>query len=214
MTRSGHPATSPRSYLETAACIGILVAVNAAVSWKLFVTEYLVYLGSIEAAYIGLSRYVIQHPWDLTWFPLWYGGVPYENTYPPLTHIVVAIVAWLGGSSPALAHHIVGAAAYCLGPLTLFALAFRLSRDRLASFVAALAYSLVSPSALLIGAVAGDLGTAWGPRRLQALVVYGEGPHMVALALLPLAALALVERSRIRSLPGFTSRPWRWQRFL
>ena len=191
MTQDGNPLRHWPLSRETCACVGVLVAVNAAVSWKLFVTEYLVYLGSIEAAYVGLSRYVIEHPWDLVWFPLWYGGVPYENTYPPLTHIVVAIVAWLGGISPALAHHVVGATMYCLGPVTLFALAFRLSRDRLASFAAALVYSLVSPSALLIGGVARDLGTPWGPRRLQAQVVYGEGPHLVALALLPLAVLAL-----------------------
>ena len=183
------PHQSP--YQKTAACAGILLAVNAVASWRLFFAEYLVYLGSIDAAYIALGRYVIEHPWDLSWFPLWYGGVPYENTYPPLMHIVVAIVAWLGGLSPALSHHIVGAAAYCLGAVTLFALAYRLSRDRLTSVVAALVYSLVSPAALLIGAVAGDLGTAWGPRRLHALVVYGEGPHIVGLALLPLAVVAL-----------------------
>ncbi len=100
------PHQSP--YQKTAACAGILLAVNAVASWRLFFAEYLVYLGSIDAAYIALGRYVIEHPWDLSWFPLWYGGVPYENTYPPLMHIVVAIVAWLGGLSPALSHHIVG----------------------------------------------------------------------------------------------------------
>ena len=39
--------------------------------------------------------------------------------------------------------------------------------------------------------LAQDIGDVWGPRRLHALAVYGEGPHVTALALLPVAILAL-----------------------
>ena len=43
-------------------------------------------MGSIEAAYIGLARYIANHLGELSWFPLWYGGIPYADTYPPLLH--------------------------------------------------------------------------------------------------------------------------------
>ena len=183
------PKLSPGG--RTALCVGALLALNALICHKLFVTEYLPYMGSIEGAYIGLSRYILEHFPDLTWFPLWYGGIPYENTYSPLLHLVVAAVAWLSGASPALAHHATGAAVYCLGPVTLFCLAYYLSRDRVTSFVAGLAYSLLSPSMFLMPSLATDLGTVWGPRRLQALVIYGDSPHLASLMLIPLAIIAL-----------------------
>ena len=176
-----------------------LLALNVYIAARTFVCEYIPSMGSIEAAYISLARYILDHPFDLTWFPLWYAGVPYENTYPPLMHLTTAAVAWLGDVSPAHAHHIVGGAMYCMGPVTLFWLALRLSGRLVPSFCAGLLYSLLSPSAFLIADIAQDIGGVWGPRRLHALAFYGEGPHVTALALLPVAILAVdyaLERRR------------------
>ena len=187
------------SVLRSAGCALALLALNVYIAARAFVCEYIPRMGSIEAAYIALARYVLEHPFDLTWFPLWYAGVPYENTYPPLMHLMTAVVAWLGNFSPAHAHHIVGGAMYCLGPVTLFWLALRLSGRFVTSFCAGLLYSLLSPSAFLIANIAEDIGGVWGPRRLHALAFYGEGPHVTALALLPVAILALdyaLERRR------------------
>ena len=36
-----------------------------------------------------------------------------------------------------------------------------------------------------------DMGSLFGPRRFQALVPYGEGPHILSLALLPVALVTL-----------------------
>lgn len=179
------------AHAGSAADVLVLVALNALLCWRLLLIEYLDQMGSIEGAYIGLSRWIMERPGELGWFPLWYGGIPYQNTYPPLLHFLVAATAALLNVSPARAHHLVGGVAYILGPVTLYWLARTLSCDRLRSLLAALAYSLVAPSGLLIPAVAQDMGTAFGPRRLQALVVYGEGPHVLSLALLPLTVLAL-----------------------
>jgi hypothetical protein len=179
----------------------LLAGVNAFICRRLFLTEYLDRMGSIEAAYIGLSRWILEHPLDLTWFPLWYGGIPFQNAYPPLLHSIVALAAAALSVTPALAHHLVGAAAYCLGPITLYWLASTLSGRRGLSLAAALGYSLLSPSAMLVPAIARDLGTVFGPRRLHALVAYGEGPHVMALALLP-AALVLLHRALEQFKPG------------
>ena len=148
-------------------------------------------MGSIEGAYISISRYALENPEGLTWFPLWYGGIPYQNSYPPLLHLLVAAFAGVTGLSAALAYHAITALMYCLGPVTLFWMSYRLSGARAASFGAALLYSLFSPSTILMPSVLGDLGTALGPRRLQALVYWGEGPHVTAMTLLPVAIVAL-----------------------
>lgn len=176
-----------------------LFVLNALVCRELFFLEYSKFLGSIEAAYIGISRYAIAHPFEWDWFPLWYGGVPYHNTYPPLLHLIVAAVAWLAGISPALSHHAVTAAFYALGPVTLYLLVLELSRKRGASLLAALACSLFSPAPVLASSLRAWAGTPLWPTRLQALLVYGDGPHIASVTLLPVAILALhwaVERRR------------------
>jgi len=179
------------SALRTAGCAALLVAINVWICGELFRSEYTRHLGSIEAAYVAISRWVLENWRDLTWFPLWYGGIPFQNSYPPLLHLTVAGVAALGGFSPALAHHAVTAGLYCLGSVTVVWLALRLGADRWCGLLAGLVFSLLSPAALLIPAVAGDLGSVWGARRLHALVHYGEGPHVASLTLLPAAIVLL-----------------------
>jgi hypothetical protein len=192
--------------LETAGCVLFLFALNAWICRELFVTEYTRHLDSIEAAYISISRYVVENWRDLTWFPLWYTGVPFPNTYPPLLHLIVAAASAALRISPALAHHAVTAAFYCLGPVTLFWMAHRVSGRRYASFAAALLCSVCSPSALLAPAVREGMGSVFYARRLQALVQFGEGPHITSIALLPIAIVALdraLERRRL--LPAYVA---------
>ncbi|HEV8147699.1 MAG TPA: hypothetical protein VGP79_15020 [Bryobacteraceae bacterium] len=176
---------------RTLSLAAFLYALNVYVCRGLFRAEYLRHMGSIEGAYIGISRYAMEHFPDLSWFAPWYDGVPYQNTYPPLLHWIVALVAKILGWSAAHAHHAVTAGLYSLGPVALFALALIFSKSRVAAFLAGLLYTALSLSAWLIEPIANDLGSFLNPRRLQALVYYGEGPHVSALTLLPIALLAL-----------------------
>lgn len=178
-----------------------LFAVNVYVCRELFTIEYLRHMGSIEAAFISLARYVRDNWTDLSWFPLWYGGIPYQDSYPPLMHALVAAVAGFTHWSPALAYHATAAFVYCAGPVTLFWLCWRLSGRLGASFFAGLFYSLVSPSALLIENVRRDVGGLMRPRRFQTLIVYGEDPHVMGLTLLGVSILLLDYASEKR-------RPW------
>ena len=94
-----------------------------------------------------------------------YCGIPFQNAYPPLLHMLVAGTAWLFNiSCPALAHHIVGASFYCLGPVALMFLAYALSNDLTLSFVSALAASLLSLTTFLILRAGGH----WDPRGTRA----------------------------------------------
>ncbi len=173
--------------LRTAACAAVLFALNAYIVLRLFHTDYTRQMGSIEAAYIGLARYVAHHLWDLGWFPLWYGGIPYADTYPPLLHVVCGLVVAGTGVSPGLAHHFVTATVYALGPVTLFWMAWRLGGNRASALAAGVGYSLISPTCLLVKEVRFDAGGFLAGRRLSTLIVYGEGPHLTAMCLLPLA---------------------------
>ncbi len=176
----------------------VLFAINASVAWPLFTLEYPRNLFSIEGAYVGLSRLIEGHWHDLGWFPFWYCGIPFQNSCPPLLHFLVAAFAQATSVSAALAYHAVTAFLYCLGPLTFLWLAVRLGASLRFAFGGGLLYSLVSPSAVLISQVRNDLGGWFLARRLQTLFYYGEGPHIAALTLLPvavlLAAVALEKR--------------------
>src|ERR1019366_6569169 len=109
--------------------------------------------------------------------------------YVPLLHLVVAATASLGHIPAARAYHGVIGVTYALGAPALYWMAVRLGARRGAALLAALCYSLFSPSALLMADVARDLG-GYG-RRLQVMTVYGEGPHVTAMTLLPVVILAL-----------------------
>ncbi|MGO9229108.1 MAG: hypothetical protein ACLQKA_07850 [Bryobacteraceae bacterium] len=190
-----------REASRTAAAALALFVVNGVLVWRLFRIPYTQYMGSIEAAYIGLARYIVAHFPDLAWFPLWYEGIPYPDTYPPLLHFTVAGVAAAARISPALAYHCVTAVVYALGPVTMFWAAWRLGAGRVPAWLAALGYSLVSPSCFLVREIRAGSGGWFGPRRLTTLLPFGEGPHLTSLLFLPLAIallhLALSKRRRV-----------------
>ncbi len=165
----------------------LLFLVNLAVARRLFSVEFTQHLNSNEGSFISISRFLMERWPHISWFPFWFNGEPFENSYTPLLHMVDALFAKITHTSPALAFHAVTAFFYCLGPVLLFWMAWRMSGLLAPSFFAALVYSLTSPS-VVFAAVRNDVGW-FHPRRLQTLVHYGEGPHNVALALLPLAIL-------------------------
>ena len=170
--------------------VAFLLASNAYVAFDLFRTEYLSHMESIEAAYIGISRYIVEHGFGLDWFPPWYCGIPFQNTYPPLLHALVAAVSWAARISPAHAHHVAEAALYCVGPALVYLMGRELSGDWKAPAAAALLYSLSTPSAVLSAST-----RLWArpadPGRFFSLIQFGDGPHVASIMLLPLAILAV-----------------------
>jgi hypothetical protein len=193
------------SKLGDAAAFVLLTALNLAICWRLFKVEYTDHFSSIEGSFIAIARYLSRHWGDASWWPLWHCGMPYQDTYVPLLHAVVAAVAWLGHLSAARAYHGVVGVTYALGAVTLYFMASHLGVRRQAAFLAALVYSLFSPSVFLMPGVKGDVGGIWFARRLQVLTVYGEGPHVTAMTLLPLVILALQ-----LALDRRTARSWAW----
>ena len=169
----------------------VLTALNLSISWRLLKVEYTNQFSSVEGYFIAIARYISGHWGDFSWFPLWHCGMPYQDTYVPLLHLVVAATASVGHIPAARAYHGVIGVTYALGAPALYWMAVRLGAPRGAALLSALFYSLFSPSALLMADVARDLGGLWYSRRLQVMTVYGEGPHVTAMTLLPVAVLAL-----------------------
>ena len=169
----------------------ILFALNAWLCFPLFLLNYSARVESAEASFISISRYLIDNWRDLSWFPLWYNGIPFHQTYPPLLHAIVALTAVALRITPAHAHHSVTAFFYCLGPVSLYLLTLRSTNSLSKAAWTGLAYSLLSPTALFIPWVRAEIGSPLRPWRICTLVLNGDGPHIAALALMPLALLAL-----------------------
>lgn len=148
-------------------------------------------MGSIEGAFIGLARYIRDHSPHLSWMPLWYGGIPFPDSYPPLLHVTVAGVSALAHISAGLAYHLVTAIFYSLAPVALYWALTRMGATRSGAFVAAVGYSLFSPTIWLVPSFRRDIGGWFAPCRLDAMVSWGEGPHIMSLMLLSLAIGAL-----------------------
>ena len=176
-----------------------LFALNAAIVWPLFGTEYLNDFQSVEGIFITFGRFLREYWPHASWFPWFDAGMPFENSYLPLVPYLAAAVAWAARCTPAHAFHFLTALFYSLGPVFLFLFARRLTGRNAPAFLAALCWSLLSPSSA-IPELLRDMGTVWGSRRLMNIVFYGETPHAISVALLPLALL-LVSRALDRATP-------------
>ena len=97
---------------RTAALSATLAALNAAVCWPLFGTEYLNQFPSIEVTFIAIAKFMLEHAQHTACFPWINAGLPFENTYLPLVAWLTAAGAFLTRTSPAHAFHFFAALAY------------------------------------------------------------------------------------------------------
>ena len=141
---------------------------------------------SIESTFIADARFLAEHWPHPQWQPLWYTGTRFDYIYPPALRYGTAFISKITGFVPAHAYHFYVSLFYALGIAGIYLLIRIASNSRGAAWLGALAASLTSPIFLFMPRFRGD---AWmlQPQRLGVLVKYGEGPHMTALALIPIA---------------------------
>ena len=176
--------------MRPAAYAGILAGLNLYFCHELFRTEFFDNLQSNEGALASLGRFFARHP-GARWFSLWNIGMPAENTYSPLAPAAVAALSSATGISAPLALHIVAGLFFCLAPLTWFWTARKWGVRAECALAGGLLYTLLSPTSLLFPVLRSDLAHRTDSRRMMDLVYYGDIAHLVALALLPLALVAL-----------------------
>lgn len=168
-----------------------IFALNAWLCRNLFGLEFNAHMASTEGAYMSISRWAMSNWSDLTWFPLWYTGSPFRNVYQPGLHLTVGALASTAGITLPHAFHLLTALAYCAGAVSLFFLCYATTNSAEYGLVAALLFSLISPTCLLSSAVRAAAGGWLSPLRYVVLVEVGFGPEITALAIIPLAILSL-----------------------
>ncbi len=175
---------------------------NVWLNAPLFMAGDLPFRGSIEGGYVGMARFLSQHPNPWGWNPIPYCGLPTQFMYVPAVLYFSALwMNLLPHVSPDAVYRTIVSVMTCLGPVTLFLFARYMTGSRRWSFAMALAYSFISPSYALFPEVEKDRGVAQLPWRIQVLAKYGEGPHNTALTLLPLALSALWRAAKGHGFP-------------
>jgi|GEM_PF-957525 len=169
-----------------------LIVLNAVLIFPLFRGGYTPYLDSGESAYLSGARFLSENFPRTAWNPDWFLGFPFHQFYAPGLLYLVASLRLLFGFSIASAYRVLTGLAYIGTPAALFLFVRYLTGRSYPAMISSLIYSL-APSFIYwlpsVRAVAADFGYA--PWPLVALLQQGEGPHVMALALIPLAALGL-----------------------
>ena len=151
-----------------------------------FKAKYLDKWASIESTFIADARFLAEHWPHPQWQPLWYAGTRFDYVYPPALRYGTAGLSRLFGWWPVKAYHFYVAFFYALGIAGVYLLIRIGSGSRGSGWLGAAATATMSPIFLLLPRYRDD-AWMWQPQRLGVLVKYGEGPHMTALALIPIA---------------------------
>jgi len=117
----------------------ILVLINAYICRDLF-RNPTAFMGSMHGFWLALAKRAPVGWLPSGWWPYWDCGIPFEATYAPLLPRLIAGWTALAGTSHVLALESITGVIYCLGPLTLFLMAWLLTRSAGASFLAALLF--------------------------------------------------------------------------
>jgi hypothetical protein len=184
----------------------LIFLLAAVLIWPMFKVRYFDSWGSIESTFISDARFLRDQGFTAQWQPNWYCGTRWQYIYPPALRYGTALLATYPNMTPARGYHIYIAFFYSLGIMGVYLLWRTGHGSRLWAWVVAAAAATISPAYLFIADVRGDANlVSLPPQRLNALMRYGEGPHITSVALLGLA-LALAWRGLLpgnrRSLAG------------
>lgn len=188
MQQSQRPVDASRRRSDARdACVVFLLAVILV--WPLFKVKYTDNWPSIESTFIADGRYLKEHWPHPRWQPLWYCGTRFDYVYPPALRYGTAALAKFTPLLPVRAYHVYTAFFYAVGIAAVYLLVMAGTRSRRAAWLGAIAVAFLSPSFLFLPNIRGDAIHRW-PQRLNALIRYGEGPHITAVSLLPLVLAA------------------------
>ncbi len=170
---------------------------TAVLIWPLFKVKYTDKWSSIESTFISDARFLKEHFPHPLWQPLWYGGTRFDYIYPPALRYTTAALAKFYPMTEARAYHIYTAFFYCFAIAGVYLLERLGSGSRDWAWLAAAASAVLSPTFLFLPLWRAD---SWlhHPIRLGALIRYGEGPHVTAFALLPVALTASLLALQVR----------------
>lgn len=172
-----------RDWLLDSAAVFLIALVLIA---PLFALNWFDNWGSIESTFISDARMLKDWGYTPRWQPLWYCGTRWDYIYPPALRYGTALLSNLFKGKTTRGYHAYIGFFYCLGITGVYWLVRTGGRSRLWGYYAAIAVATISPSYVLISRLRDDVFLSHTlPLRLNVLIRYGEGPHMTALALIP-----------------------------
>lgn len=187
--------------------VALLLLCYLALHWRTFLPGMTPYRGSIEQGYVYMAKTVAEDPNPWRWNPLQYCGQPLRFTYLPVLPYAEATVHWV---FPFLEHTTIHrlfcAAALLLGLVSIYLLVKSLSGSTRAAAWSMAAVIFTSPLYAVVEVINRDRGLMTVPWRIQTVIKYGEGPHMVGLVFLPLALVAVWRWVNFPAERG----PWYW----
>ncbi|MFC1943915.1 hypothetical protein ACFLX5_00180 [Chloroflexota bacterium] len=183
----------------------VLVSINLAIVYPLFQGGYTSHLSSIETAFIADAEFISANYPYTSWNPLWYLGFPFHLFYTPLLPYMVATAHKVIPPMDVVhLYHILSALFYILTPVSLYFMARYLFRRQLIATSAAIIYSVLPSFCYIFSEVrADDISHDYAPWQLQVLTYYGEGPHISALAVTPIAVVLFLRLLRKPTLPRY-----------
>ena len=191
-----------RQIFSAIAYAAIIAWINAYICRELFSFQTAP-MNSMHGFWVALAKRGSASWLHSNWWPFWDSGIPFEFTYAPLIPWMVSAWSAIRGITPELAFQSITGFFYCLGPLSLFLLAWWITRAPGWSFLAALFYSLTSPSQIIVPDAEFSFRHFWDARRLFIVADWDDTPHLAALALLPLAILFLALSIQRRRAPYY-----------
>ena len=175
----------------------IIVWINFYICRELF-TAQAAHMNSMHGFWVAVAKRGGDSWLHSNWWPFWDCGIPFEFTYAPLIPMLISVWSGVRGITHELAFQSVTGLVYCLAPLSLFLMAWLMTRAPGCSFLAALLYSLTSPTQLIVPDAEFAWRHFWDARRLYLVAVWDDTPHLTAVALLPMAILFLTLAIRKR----------------
>jgi hypothetical protein len=179
-----------REVIQAVGYAVLLLWLNAYICREMFV-RYTPRMNSMQGFWIALARHAGGDWFHPQWWRFWDCGAPLEFVYAPLVPALSAGIAAIRGIPHDAGFQTVSGLVYCLGPVTLFVMAWLLTRAPGYAFAAAVLYSLTSPSQLILPDAQYSIQHFWDARRFYVTTVWDETPHMTAVAVLPLVILFL-----------------------
>src|ERR1041384_4316883 len=133
--------------LRGAAYAAVLIWMNAYVcrTWFLHPTAW---MNSLHGYWAAIAR-LCDNWLNPSWWPYWDFGIPFEYTSAPLVPALTGAIAAASNVPHLMAFQAVSAIFYIAAPVSLYLVAWMLTRTPGYSFFAGLFYSLLSPALLL-----------------------------------------------------------------
>ena len=161
--------------IQAAGYAASLIWLNAYICREMFV-RYTPRMNSMQGFWIAMSRLAGTGWFHSQWYRYWDCGSPVEFIYAPLVPAMTAWASAVRGVPRDVAFQTVSGLIYCLGPVTLFLMAWLLTRAPGYSFAASVFYSLTAPSQLFMADASYSIQHFWDARRLYLATVWDETP--------------------------------------